>query len=283
MASRSLLYRSLNTLGLAAGLMLAAATQASVLIGTEYAGATPLYTMNQATGTAVAGPATGVSAVGDLASSGTDNVVFAIAIDSNTLYRFDAATGATLGSVVVQNNPAGAAAQKIVSIAYDAANGVIYGNSTVGIGGGNGLFRINPLTGAAALVGFLQVDPIYALAFDAVTGTLYGANGEAGDPSSLWTIDTTNAAVNLVGRLATEGNFDIAIRPEDGQMFLASTSANALYLVDKSDASQTLVGDYGAPTNIAGLAFVNGSRVPEPASWALLLGALGLLRWQRWR
>ncbi len=221
--------------------LVSSAASASTLYGTEYNAATPIYTLDQVTGALTNGPATAVSDIGDLASSGADAVLWGIQIPSNTLYRFDAITGATLGTVpVTGSNAVTGAPEKIVSLAYDAKGKVLYGNSTSSIGGGTDLFRIDPGTGAATLVGNLQVDKMYALAFD------------------------------VVGALRPDGNFDLAFRPADNALFMASTGSFSLYTVDIATAATTLVGAYGASTNIAGLAFA----VPEPQTYALMLAGL---------
>lgn len=251
--------------------LVSSAASASTLYGTEYNAATPIYTLDQVTGALTNGPATAVSDIGDLASSGADAVLWGIQIPSNTLYRFDAITGATLGTVpVTGSNAVTGAPEKIVSLAYDAKGKVLYGNSTSSLGGGTDLFRIDPGTGAATLVGNLQVDKMYALAFDVVGGYLYGANGETGEQSYLWKIDPANATALSVGALRPDGNFDLAFRPADNALFMASTGSFSLYTVDIATAATTLVGAYGASTNIAGLAFA----VPEPQTYALMLAGL---------
>jgi len=244
---------------------------ASTLNGVDFGAATPIYTLDQTTGALTAGPATGVGGIGDLASSGADATLWGVQISSNTLYRFDATSGATLGTVAVtgSNAPTGAP-EKIVSLAYDAKGKVLYGNSTTLLGGGTDLFRIDPATGAATWVGNLQVDKMYALAFDPIGGYLYGANGEIGDPSSLWRIDPATAAAVSVGALRTNGNFDLAFRPEDNALFLASSGSYSLYTVDIATAATTLVGAYGSSTNVVGLAFA----VPEPQTYALMVAGL---------
>ena len=83
----------------------------------------------------------------------------------------------------------------------------------------------------------------------------------------------STAASTFIGNLTSTGNFDIAFRPEDNVLFLASSGSNALYTVNTATAAETLVGSYGSSTNIAGLAFVGA--VPEPETWAMM--AVGML------
>ena len=238
------------------------------LYGTVYPSATPLYLMNQATGAATAGPATGVAGIADLASSGTTTSVWGVSESSNTLFRFDAATGAVLGTVAVTGAP-----ELIVSLAWDNSLDVLYGSTAASFGGFNNLYRIDPGTGAATLIGNLQIDKIYALAYNPADKFLYGANGEVGETSYLWKIDPSSAAAIAMGALEATGNFDLAFRPGDNVLFMASSDSYSLYTVNPLNAVTTLVGPYGDPLNIAGLAFA----VPEPETWALMAGGLLLV------
>lgn len=262
---------------IAAALMFGLAiSHAATLYGAQYAGSTPIYTLNQTTGALTAGPATGVDNIGDLASSGTDSSIWGVQISTNTLYTFNALTGATLSSVAITGSDAPTGeSEKIVSIAYDAKGKVLYGNAALTLGGGSDLFKIDVFTGAATWIGNLQVDPIYALAFDSVGGYLYGASGEASDQSYLWKIDPFSAAAFSVGALRTTGNFDLAFRPGDNALFMASSGSSSLYTVDLTNAMTTLVGPYGSGTNVAGLAFA----VPEPQTYALMFVGLCLVGW----
>jgi hypothetical protein len=263
---RKTLLTTLVTAGLTAATLPA---HAADLYGTQYSATTPLFLMNQGSGSATAGASTGTAAITDLASTGASTVIWGVAPSTNTLYRYDATTSAVTSTVSVTGalSPAGAA-QPIVSLAQNG--GTLYGNSTVSFGGSNELFRINPTTGAATWIGNTQIDKLYALAYNPADGFLYGASGEIGETSFLWKISTTTAAGTVVGTLSTTGNFDLAFRPGDNMLFLASSNSFSLYTVNVLTAAETLVGPYGSSTNIAGLAFA----VPEPQTWALLAGGL---------
>lgn len=249
--------------------------RAADLIGTHYSATTPLYLMDQTTGAATAGASTGTGGITDLASSGTNGSVWGVVSSTNTLMRFNASTGAIEATVPMTGvNAVTGAPENIVSIAYDSTNNLIYGNTAVSFGGFNNLFRIDPGTGAASLVGNLQIDKMYALAWNPVDSFLYGANGEIGDASILWKINTASAVAASMGALSTTGNFDIAFRPGDNKLFLASSTTSSLYTVDPLTAAESLVGPYGGTSpNIAGLAFA----VPEPGTWAMMAGGLLLM------
>jgi hypothetical protein len=118
------------------------------LYGTTYPGAKPLYLMNQSTGAAVAGPGTGIGGIADLASSGNTTSVWGVSQSSNTLYRFDVATGSVLDTVAITGTVAATGAPEgIVSLAWDNRDSVLYGSTAGTFGGLNNLYRINPGTG----------------------------------------------------------------------------------------------------------------------------------------
>lgn len=241
------------------------------LYGTTYPGAKPLYLMNQSTGAAVAGPGTGIGGIADLASSGNTTSVWGVSQSSNTLYRFDVATGSVLDTLAITGTVAATGAPEgIVSLAWDNRDSVLYGSTAGTFGGLNNLYRINPDTGAATLIGNLQVDAMYALAYNPADKYLYGANGEVGQGSYLWKINPGTGAATAVGTLDATGNFDLAFRPGDNVLFMASSGSFSLYTVDPLTATATVVGAYGDALNVAGLAFA----VPEPQTWALMAGGL---------
>jgi DNA-binding beta-propeller fold protein YncE len=111
---------------------------------------------------------------------------------------------------------------------------------------------------------------MYALAYNPADKYLYGANGEVGQGSYLWKINPGTGAATAVGTLDATGNFDLAFRPGDNVLFMASSGSFSLYTVDPLTATATVVGAYGDALNVAGLAFA----VPEPQTWALMAGGL---------
>jgi hypothetical protein len=94
------------------------------------------------------------------------------------------------------------------------------------------------------------------------------------DNDELISISTATGNGTLVGGVATGSSFDIASRPEDGQMFLADSGTSSLYRLDTATGATSLVGGYGSFTNVVGLAFGPGGTVPLPGT--LALSALGL-------
>ncbi len=64
------------------------------------------------------------------------------------------------------------------------------------IPGSNELYRVNPATGDAALVGAHGLERVFGLAYHPPTGTLLAAGGE---PASLYEIDPGTASARLIG------------------------------------------------------------------------------------
>jgi hypothetical protein len=258
---------TLTALTLAAGL-LGAQAQASVLYGVEYAGPTPLYTVDQASGALASIGATGTNDVGDLTSDtrAASFTIWGVRITDNQLITLDAGTGAISSTVAMDS------ANDIVSIAFDVVSGRLYGNTSIAYGAAfDALYEINPLTGATTFIGRILFDNVFALAFDQA-GTLFGISDTSDE---LISISTTTGNGTLVGATGLSMAFDLASRPEDGAMFVADSATSSLYRIDTGTGATSLVGGYGSFTNVVGLAFGPGGTVPVPGT--LALSALGLL------
>ncbi len=251
-----------------AGTLAAPQAQASALYGVGYSGPTPLYELDQTSGALSSIGPTGSDNIGDLTSDTRAGsfTLWGMRIASNELVTLDAGTGAISGSVALDST------DRMVSIAFDAVSGRLFGNTSVGFGAAfDALYEINPVTGATTFVGRILFNNVFALAFDQA-GTLFGVSDSTDE---LISISTTTGNGALVGSTGLGFAFDIASRPEDGVMFLADSGTSSLYRLDTGTGATTLVGAYGSTTNIVGLAFGPGGTVPVPGT--LALAGLGLL------
>lgn len=257
---RRIALRTIAACCLSLGLAHGAA--ASTLFGSTFTGAPTanLFTVNQSNGALTSvGPMS--ANIGDLTSNGS--TVWGVDLTSNSLYTVNTATGAATSPVAITG-----AVGTITSIAFDTATNTMYGNTTASFGGGDFLYSINVATGAATLIGNgLGVSNIFALGF--AGGNLYGVGDNT---NQLVSISTTTGAASVIGSTGLGSVFDIAARPEDGEVFAADSGTFSLYTVNLTTGVMTLVGAYGSTANVAGLAFVG--EVPEPSTYALMLGGL---------
>ena len=258
---------------LAAGALALSAVSGSavagpILYGANFAGATSLFTIDQATG-AASGTAGNLVNIGDLTSNQT-NTIWGVTLDgvNNDLVTIDTSTGNVASSVALTGVNANTGGGNITSLAFDPISGFLYGNTTPGFGDalrGDDLYQINPATGALTFVGVINFDNIFALAFDQL-GTLFGISSGG----ELLSIDTSTGAGTSIAAGLVGGLFDIASRPGDNIMFLSDAFAGNLATIDTATGVITPVGVYGDPgaNNIVGLAFLGA--VPEPSSLALI-------------
>lgn len=250
------------------------AASATNLYSVEFAGPTPLYLMNQATGAASAVGATGFDGIGDLTSDtrAGHGEIYGVRIASNQLLKIDPTTGAASLAANL-NSP-----NNMVSLALDPTTGKLYGNTSVGYGAPfDALYEIDPGTGNCSFIGRILFDDVFALGFSQ-GGKLYGI---ADATDQLIGISTASGNGSLIASLQVNSAFDIASRPEDDVMFLVDTGTHRLWNLNTSNGNLTDVGAYGgASPNLVGLAF---SQVPEPAALGLLAVAIPALALRRRR
>lgn len=157
--------------------------------------------------------------------------------------------------------------------------GILYSTSYTG-GGVEGLYIVNPLTGAATLVANLSGPA----ATDAnqirfVGNTLYTT--DSATPSSLYTVNLASGSTTLIGNTelpssnglgaALGGTLVGATFESPGQLFYINSSTGAAV-----SAPTTITGNPAG----GGVVFATPS-VPEPATWLLGATALALLAFRR--
>ena len=144
-----------------------------------------------------------------------------------TLFRIDLDSGAVkeVGSVTVPNSTQ----PDIEGLAFNAANGLLYGFTT-GPGGNNKLLvSIDPATAATTVVG--AAAPVGEMGTEFVGNTLYAVVG-SGNTSQLYTVSTTTGGFTAVG--GTTGA-NIAI---DGMAYNSDTGK--MYGLDKNGTNTFL-------------------------------------------
>ena len=262
------LRHSLVVGALALSMVSGAAVAGPILYGANFAGGTPLFTINQASG-AAAGTVGNLANIGDLTSNQT-NTLWGVTLDgvSNDLVTIDTSTGNVASTVALTGVNANTGGGSITSLAFNPISGFLYGNTTPSFGDslrGDDLYQIDAVTGALTFVGNINFDNVFALGFDQL-GSLFGISS-AGE---LLSIDTTTGAGTSIAAGLGGGLFDIASRPGDNTMFLSTAFLGNLATIDTATGVISPVGAYGDPgaNNIVGLAFLGA--VPEPSSLALI-------------
>lgn len=130
--------------------------------------------------------------------------------------------------------------------------------------GGN-LITIDPVTGAGTVVGNMGAGVVPALAVDPITGTMYAGTG-AGFPA-LFTVDPATGAATFVGDtglgFAAFGGLDFS---SDGTLFAAvniagngGTGSDHLATIDTATGAATVIGPFGACTDVTVPSFGGGS------------------------
>jgi hypothetical protein len=137
----------------------------------------------------------------------------------------------------------------------------------------NTLYTMNSSTGVATPVGGLGFASIMDFAFNS-SGTLYGVNN-----SAIWTINTATGAGSFVANLSGTDNCQMGLFFDSADNLFATSwcSANSpLYKVNPTTGATTIVGLTGLPYLHGGDVFIASSAVPEPTSYAIVIG-VGLL------
>ncbi len=121
-------------------------------------------------------------------------------------------------------------------------------------------------------VGQTGVGEIYGLAYDEISGVMYGIQGSAG-ASDLYTIDLATGKATVVGNTGiSAGSLQFGF---DGRLYAGNAGfmAGQLFRIDTQSGQSTLVGDTGFG-DVTGLTLVPlPVQVPVPAldRWALIL------------
>jgi hypothetical protein len=169
------------------------------------------------------------------AALGGTGLLFGAEYNQRRLYTIDADTGAASPGPVFSNGV------QLRDLASDTRPGSfrLWGVSTAT----NELFRIDPATGRVILVGsFGTPGAMRTLAFDQVTGMLYGTADTPGGPSNLsvlYRIDPADAAGTRAGEVAVEVS-GLGADPA-GQLFATGAFSDLLRL-DPATAAATPVG-----------------------------------------
>ncbi|NOX97758.1 MAG: hypothetical protein GXO98_06860 [Nitrospirae bacterium] len=202
------------------------------------------------------------------------------------LWKIDVTTGG--GEIV------GSFGSDIKELAYDPVHDILYGTDF------ERLYTINQSTGAAVpkakrfdedLPTGTDIDLVWALAYDTVTGGVYGVDDWS---NNLFRADTSTGAATLIGYVSTgpdtialrDGVTDIAFDRQTGVLYgiEKEKDPNYFFTIDINDQYEksgntyvptTNIGVLGEPINVLGLA----KPIPEPFTFLLFGSGLLSLTW----
>ncbi len=115
----------------------------------------------------------------------------------------------------------------------------------------NELYSVDTSDASTTLIGTMTPPANHiwtGFAYDNTTGILFANSswGIAAGESSLHEVDVTDASTTLVGTQSTVTAFGCIAADDNGQLYGLRLSASPkIYLIDKTDASVTLLGDTG--------------------------------------
>jgi hypothetical protein len=276
-----------------AALLMSAALAAPAFAATTLYGSdnTRIYRVDPVTGATVLVGNTGLS---DLDENGQGTIIRDLAASRDTLYgavfsfgpngitggvaRINPLTGAIISNVALTGLVDVGPNQGLYTLAYDTSTDTLYGSTR------RNLYTIDPLTGAATLVGASPGAALFVgLGFQRGTNALYGITETVSDAGRMTTIYRLNAATGgalSVSALNASCGCDITFDPATGRGYMPSNVVDAdgnflssnLSIFNTGVDSTSIVG----PNNsMNGLAFFGA--VPEPESWAMMiLGFFGI-------
>ena len=191
------------------------------------------------------------------AYSGADTL-YTVQEGTDSLATIDTVTGAVsvIGSLGVGYN--------FGDLAFDVPSNTMYmvnGRGTVP----SSLYTVNLATGAATLVGSTGQSEMFGIAYDPVTGKMFGSQSTGA--SGFWEINRSTGAATAIG------NPGISL---DGITYVGSTGdiaglfagPGSLYRIDRATGASTLLSGGGGFVNNCGIAWLASNNNIYAADWS---------------
>ena len=220
-----------------------AAGSSSVLYGATRAG--QLFTINLSTGAG--------TLVGNLPIQTTE-----IEFDNQTGRAFaQAPDGSFFGQEFNINTATGIGATISNGASFNGMEWVgstLYATAIAGPGGSSTLRTLNPFTGTSTTIGLTGFGPIAGLAFDPLSGIMYGITG--GATGNLLRLNLTTGAATLIGPTGFRAG-SLEVGP-DGLLYGGGTNTDEfkIFRINPATGASTLVGTTGI--GVAGTADITG-------------------------
>ncbi|MCK6561945.1 T9SS type A sorting domain-containing protein, partial [bacterium] len=210
-----------------------------------------LFSIDPITGAGTAIGRTGFYYVHGLAANASGEI-FASG-NGWVLSRIHPATGAALFAGRFFDEANGQYLYSVGALAFDA-NDILYAIDAST--GSPNLYRVDPMSGAATLIGSTGVPSLMGLSFHPINNVLYAAQGR--DAEGIYTIDLNTASATLVGTTGLQSSMPDIAFGATGTLFGVTgrqgPNARRLITIDPLTAQGSVVGPLGLQS-VAGLTF----------------------------
>jgi hypothetical protein len=140
------------------------------------------------------------------------------------------------------------------------------------------MYTINKTSGAATLISSHGLTNNTNLGYDLNNDVMYAINSNT---DTLYTVNRANGVLTSVGPLTgSQVANSMAFNHDTNVMYSTDTTLDTLLTINLQTGAITSIGSTSVG-NLQGLAYINP--VPEPATWTILVGAVGMLLRRRKR
>lgn len=211
-----------------------------------------------------------LTTIGDTGLTRLNNLAFTNGGDLATMSSTNGSgyvISKSTGAATFLFDQSGMASDDIRALAIDSTGWYV-----INEGAPDQLYRIDPSSGVATLVGSTGVSSLQSLAFDPTSGLLYSLNIGPGE-ASLGTISTSTGAFTSIGLSVLTGA-DSQTLTFDSAGTLYGLETNEIYTWNKATGEATVFGSGTWGVDVRG-----AEVVPEPATMTVLgLAALAATR-----
>lgn len=162
------------------------------------------------------------------------SVAYSVNPTSSTLFKLNLLSGE--GTAI--NSPGGATLANVIAVAYRRSPAALFATTVT-----DQLLGINPSTGATSTLGPLGAVSMQGLAYDDLSGKLYGVGVNIATPA-LFSIDTATGTATPIVNLATAYQA-LAFDAATGRLLAYRSDTRALAALDPVTGAETPIGQAG--------------------------------------